>query len=98
IDFKASLNRGLTEVLKAVFPNSILVKRAVVENQVIQDPQWLAGFITAEGNFFLNTYKAKTKTGVGVKLNFRITQHIRDESLMRSFILYLGCGGVYKKT
>lgn len=36
--------------------------------------------------------------GVGVKLVFRITQHIRDESLMKSFILYLGCGKVYKKT
>jgi hypothetical protein len=32
INLKSSLNRGLTEELKAIFPKSILVKRAVVEN------------------------------------------------------------------
>lgn len=98
IDIKASLNRGLSEELKAIFPNTIPVKRPVVVNQVIPDPQWLAGFITAEGNFFLNVYKANTKMGVGVKLVFRITQHMRDELLMKSFILYLDCRKVYKKT
>lgn len=36
--------------------------------------------------------------GVGIKLVFRITQHMRDESLMKIFILYLDCGKVYKKS
>lgn len=98
IGIKAFLNRGLNEELKATFPKNIPVERPVVVNQVITDPQWLAGFISAEGNFFLNVYKAKTKTGSGVKLVFRITQHIRDELLIRSFIQYFGCGKVYKKT
>lgn len=98
IDIKASLNRGLYEELKVIFPNTMPVKRPGVVNQVIPDPQWLAGIITAEGNFFINIYKANTKMGVGVKLVFRVTQHIRDKSLMRSFILYLDCGKVYKKT
>ena len=92
------MNRGLYEELKVIFPNTIPVKRPGVVNQVIPDPQWLAGIITAEGNFFINIYKANTKMGVGVKLVFRVTQHIRDKSLMRSFILYLDCGKVYKKT
>lgn len=98
IDLKTSLNKGLSVELKALFPNSISVNRDLVENQVIADPHWLAGFISAEGSFFLNIYKAKTNLGVGVKLVFRITQHIRDDSLMRSIILYLGCGKVYPKT
>jgi len=96
-DIKASLNRGLSEELNTIFPNTIPVKRPVV-NQIIPDPQWLAGFTTAEGNFFLNIYKANTKMGVGIKLVFRITQHMRDESLMKIFILYLDCGKVYKKS
>lgn len=50
-DIKASLNRGLSEELNTIFPNTIPVKRPVV-NQIIPDPQWLAGFTTAEGNFF----------------------------------------------
>ena len=98
IDIKASLNWGLTEELKVIFPDTVPVKRPDVINQVILDPHWLAGFITAEGNFFLNIFKANTKMCVGVKLVFRITQHMRDESLMNSFILYLGCGKVYKKS
>jgi LAGLIDADG endonuclease len=36
--------------------------------------------------------------GSSVKLVFRITQHIRDELLIISFIQYFGCGKVYKKT
>jgi hypothetical protein len=98
IGIKALLNRGLNEELKINFPKNIPVERPVVVNQAITDPQWLAGFITAEGNFFLNVYKANTKTGSGVKLVFRVTQHIRDELLIRSFIQYFGCGKVYKKT
>lgn len=98
INIKALLNRGLNEELKTAFPKNIPVERSVVVNQVLDNPQWLAGFITAEGSFFLNVYKANTKIGSGIKLVFRITQHIRDELLIRSFIQYFGCGKVYKKT
>lgn len=98
IEIKASLNKGLSEELKAIFPNTNPTKRPVVENQVIPDAQWLAGFTSAEGNLFLNIYKANTKMNEGIILVFRIIQHMRDESLMKSFILYLGCGKVYKKT
>lgn len=97
IGIKAFLNKGLNVELKATFPKSIPVERPAVVNQVITDPYWLAGFISAEGNFFLNVYEAKTKTGSGVNLVFRITQHIRDELLIKSFIQYFGCGNVYKK-
>jgi hypothetical protein len=35
--------------------------------------------------------------GVAVKLIFQLTQHVRDEQLMRALINYLNCGNVNKK-
>jgi len=32
-----------------------------------------------------------------VKLSFKLTQHARDEKLIRSLVEYLGCGNVYKE-
>jgi hypothetical protein len=37
-------------------------------------------------------YKAKTKTGFNVTLNFRLYQHNRDAELLQSFMDFLGCG------
>ena len=33
-----------------------------------------------------------SKFGTQVHLEFQVTQHIRDENLMKSFIYYLNCG------
>jgi len=41
-------------------------------------------------------YKSNTKAGEAVQLKFKLTQHTRDEQLMRSLIKYLGCGSLYK--
>lgn len=71
------------------------VKRPLIENQVIPDPQWVAGFSNGEGCFFISTFKSKTKTGVAVKLIFILAQHVRDERLMRSLIEFLDCGNVH---
>ena len=40
--------------------------------------------------------KSKTIIGFQIQLRFKITQHQRDEQLMRSLIEYLGCGSVHK--
>jgi hypothetical protein len=49
--------------------------------------------VEAEGCFSVVVFKSITsKLGEAVKLSFRITQHIRDEYLIKSFIEYLGCG------
>ncbi len=93
---KASMNNGLSEELKTNFPNIVPVERPVVQNTTEQDLNWLAGFTSAEGCFLIHTYKAGTKTGKAVKLVFQLTQHVRDEQLMRSFINYFNCGNVYK--
>jgi len=96
IAIKAIINKGLSEELKANFPKVIPVEIPVVENTFLPDPNWLAGFTSAEGCFLVRVYKSKTKTGEAVKLVFQLTQHVRDEQLMRSFIDYFNCGYICK--
>lgn len=94
VSIKASLNLGLSERLQQQFPDIKPVPRPLVEpNSSIQE-QWLAGFTTGEGCFFVKITKAKTKIGERVQLVFQLNQHIRDEELIRSLIQYLNCGGV----
>jgi hypothetical protein len=40
----------------------------------------------------LNVVKGRNKCGIGVRLVFQITQHIRDKELLNSFITYFKCG------
>lgn len=92
VSIRASLNKGLPEELKATFPDVVPVPRPLVTDQEIKDPHWLAGFVSGEGCFLINIFKAKTKTGFAVVLNFYITQHLRDTELMKSLVQYLDCG------
>lgn len=87
INLKASLNLGLSDVLKSAFPNINPVDRPRIENQIIPDPQWMAGFASGEGCFSVIYYKDRYKY-----LLFKVTQHIRDRQLMESFIDYFKCG------
>ena len=84
---KASLNKGLTPVLKAGFPHVIPVTRPSVLEQKIPNSYWLAGFTSGEGCFDISVVKSRN-----VEMRFRITQHVRDEALLVSLISYLGCG------
>jgi len=94
INIRAGINLGLSELLKKEFPNTVVVKKLLMENPVIPDPQWIAGFTAGEGCFFISTFKSKTKIGVAVRLKFILVQHVRDEQLIKSFIEYFGCGNV----
>ena len=98
VAIKASMNWGLTDELKASFPDQLLTPtpRPLVINQSIKDPNWLAGFAAGEGSFLCTIFKSKTKLGEAVKLCFKLTQHSRDEQLMKSLVEYLGCGNVYR--
>lgn len=61
-----------------------------------RNPQWLAGFTSAEGCFFINMIKSpKVSVGYLIKLKFQVTQHRRDEDFMRSIVNYLDCGNIY---
>jgi hypothetical protein len=96
INIRATLNRGLTPLLEEAFPGCIPVPRPLVENPQIPDPYWVAGFTSGEGCFTINITKSSaSKTGFLVNLRFQVSQHSRDEELIRSFIGYMGCGRYY---
>ena len=87
IAIKASMNRGLSDKLKSAFPNIIPVDRPVVIDQVIPDPNWIAGFASAEGCFYIRLAKSKSHlTGFQVLLIFYLTQHHRDGELMKILV------------
>ena len=59
------------------------------------DPQWLAGFTSGEGSFFIRIIASTTSSlGFIVKLVFKLGQHSREEILIKSFIDYFDCGHV----
>ena len=90
ISIKAVLNRGLSEDLKAAFPNVISSVRPQLTNIAIPDPNWIAGFVDGEGCF--NVRLIKSTKSVSINLRFIITQHARDAELLKSFVEYFGCG------
>lgn len=93
VNIKASMNRGLSNKLVAEFPNTVPAGRPKVENPIIPDPQWIAGFASGEGCLMVRTRNSSTSsTGHKVELIFQITQHIRDDALIMSLINYFGCG------
>jgi hypothetical protein len=93
VNIRASLNLGLSEKLKAAFPKTIPVSRLFVENSKIPDPEWIAGFTSGEGCFYVGAWKTPDRRlGVRVTLKFMITQHSRDEQLMNSLVDFFRCG------
>lgn len=100
---KASLNKGLSDKLKAAFPNIAPVKRPLVkiacsskERKEKVNPYWVAGFVSGEGCFLISIYKSPTKLGEAVTLIFSISQHIRDKQLMVNFTEWFEEGKVHE--
>jgi hypothetical protein len=56
---------------------------------------YYTGFFDAEGCFFVSVLKSiSCKLGTSVSLEFNITQHCRDEALMKGLINFFGCGRI----
>lgn len=96
MSIKASMNLGLSTELEEEFTNIQPVKLPVGLKQNITDPQWVAGFTTGDGCFFIQIRSRKANEGYVIQLGLTISQHIKDEVLMRNLIEYLNCGNVYK--
>jgi len=93
VAIKASLNLGLSEELKVAFPSVIPVKKPLVVDQVITDPNWVAGFTSGEGCFQVHIKASgSSRTGYQIQSVFSIGQHSRDEQLMRNLISFFECG------
>lgn len=95
VGIKATLNWGLSDKFKDSFPTAKAVVRPLVKyntlNVKIKNLNWIRGFIDAEGSF-----QVITQNNRNVSLRFSLTQHIKDEELLKDIITYLNCGRYYK--
>lgn len=98
VNLRASLNLGLSEVLKAAFPSTIPVVRPELSKPEVPHPERMAGFTTGEGCFFVKVTKGRNKAGVGVQLVFQLAQHLRDEELLHCFVTFFNCGRYVRPT
>lgn len=69
----------------------IPLKRPTKTKREIENPNWLVGFVDAEGCFHIKTQNIKNNK-VRYSLLFSISQHIRDVSLMNHIADYIKCG------
>lgn len=79
---------GVDGKLTKAFPLVKAVARPLIQNKVIKNPYWFAGFANAEGCFFVQVQ------GKYALLKFVVVQHIRDIALLESFVDYLDCGRI----
>lgn len=92
---RAQSNKGIQ--IADLFPGEEIIPVSLpeVNPSTIPNPNWLVGFVTGEGCFFVSIANSPTsKIGKSVVLEFGVTQHSRDKKLMLSFINYLQCGRV----
>lgn len=92
VNIRGSINLGLSDSLKAIFPNTIPVTRPQIKNITVPHPEWMAGFVSGEGCFLVQMAKYGKGKLDGVSLSFKVSQHLRDELLLRSFISFFECG------
>ena len=98
VNIRASMNNGLSPLLKENFIEVVPIERPRVETVNNINPNWLSGFSSGEGCFFIKIKQSKShKLGYQVSLMFKLSQHVRYENLMTSFIEYLGTGRLYKE-
>ena len=101
VNIRASLNKGISPLLREAFPNFVPVPRPLVEDKNIPDPQWVAGFTSGEGCFYIVVSKSNYESvaggaGFNVRLRFILSQDARDEQILMSLITYFNCGNCEK--
>jgi hypothetical protein len=90
LEYRASLNWGLSQSLKESFPHIVPIKRIEREYNILSDlsSDWVTGFSAGESNFFIVT------SGKYVWLRFSIGQDSRDILLLKSLVKFFNCGYV----
>lgn len=92
VNIRASINLGLSDSFKTIFPNTVPVSRPLIENITIPHSEWMAGFVSGEGCFLVQLAKKGEGKLDSASLSFKVSQHLRDELLLRSFITFFNCG------
>ena len=92
-------NKEISDNLSIAFSNIKPILTPEIKDRQIKSLHWLAGFTDAEGCFFIALKKSsESKLGETVWLRFILTQHSRDEELLKSFISTLKCGRYITKS
>lgn len=93
VAIKGSLNLGLAPDLQSAFPGITNADKPLVTGPAhkLPDPNWLAGFATGEGCFYVVAQKrADFKTGYSFKLKLSIAQPYTYEDFLKSLRDYFG--------
>lgn len=99
VNIRASLNKGLTEILSANFPDTIPVTKPLSRVSDSLNSNWLLGFIEGEGCFFVSLSKSSLNlTKFYTSLLFKITQHKRDIELIKRIANFLDCGFIIEES
>lgn len=92
VGLKSVINLGLSDKLKAAFPNFVPVIRPAIKNKGIPNPFWVAGFISGDGSFY---FSIRTKTSPVssniwriVSLILKVNLHIRDKEVVQAIASY----------
>lgn len=82
LEYRASLNWGLSKNLKEYFPSIVPIKRVEIEDNRLSklSSNWIAGFSAGDSHFFI------TISGTKVWLRFSIAQDSRDILLLKSLV------------
>jgi hypothetical protein len=96
---KVNLNKGLPTAVKEEFTD---IEPAILPEFKVPlsfNPNWVAGFITAEGSFFISLYaNEKRKAGYAISLAFSLSQHLKDIELLDRLAIFLDCGIVRRSS
>jgi len=67
VGIRANVNTGVNDNLKEAFPKAIPMVRPLVVNKTVPNPDWFAGFSSAEACFLVNI-KESTSNLVGYQV------------------------------
>jgi len=94
---KSVFPKGISTTLKTKFPNILPYTKPQFTSSIISlDPNWIAGFVQADGNFDLSVIKSKNKLGQTCNPQFKISQHSRDLDLLNRIMTYFSIGKILK--
>ena len=102
VSLKALIGKGLKNELNTAFPHLVSANELGISDLTLSmwsdlklDPNWFAGFTSAEGCFIISVFQSTSlKLGYQVQLRFVLSQHIRDKELFEYLVKYFGFGRV----
>ena len=100
LSIKSVFPRGLSaKFLEVYFKGKFLpIVKPVFEPSVLNlNPNWIVGFVQADGTFDLNYIRQfRMKLGYTCQPQFRVTQHERDLIVLKRIIESMGCGTIVR--